>query len=103
VIPAAATAKLLEPAMLTGSPVQVPHRCLDGPEVSQISRPTIDQVDPPFVHVAVDALDVAAAEAVFHVITVPPAVYPLPDSSVMVAVAVGALIPSLVFTVLGEV
>lgn len=96
-------AKLLDPAMLTGCPVQVPHKCRVGPTVSQISRPTIDQVDPPFVHVAVLELDVAAADAVVHVIVVPPAVYPDPDSSDMFEVAVGALVPSRVLTVVGAV
>jgi len=37
--------------------------------------PTIDQVPPdPFVHTAVLELLVAAADAEFHVMTVPPAV-----------------------------
>jgi hypothetical protein len=103
-IPAAAIWNEFVFAMEIGWPVQVPHRCRFGPTVSQISRPTIDQPDPdPFVHVAVLELLVAAADAVFHVMTVPPAVYPVPDSSVMLEVAVGAFVPSRVLTVVGAV
>jgi hypothetical protein len=55
--------------------------------VSQISTPTSDHAPPePFVH---------DTEPAFHVMTEPPVVYPVPPpSSVMFAVAVGALVPS---------
>ena len=70
----------------------------------QISKPTKLHVPPdPFVHDAEDEFDVAAADAAFHVITVPPAVYPVPVSSVMLTVAVGELVPRRVFTVLAAV
>jgi hypothetical protein len=94
-MPAAANANEFPFVTVIGSPVHVPNRCLVGPWVSQISSPTIVQFPPvPFVHVAVEEFDVAAADALFHVIAVPPAVYPVPDSSVMSEVAVGAVVPS---------
>ena len=90
--------------MLTGCPVQDPNRYLLAMAWSQISSPTIDQVPPePFVQLAVEELDVAAADAELNVITVPPAVYPVPVSCDMFEVAVGALVPSSVFTVAGVV
>jgi len=57
----------------------------------------------PFVQEAVEEFDVAAAEAVLNVVTVPPAVYPVPVSSVMFTVAVGAFVPSRVLTVVAAV
>ena len=89
--------------MLIGCPVQVPKRWRVVAAVFQISSPTMDQVLPPFVQVAVEELEVAAADAVVHVITVPPVVYPLPESCVMFAVAVGALVPSSRLTAVGAV
>jgi hypothetical protein len=50
-----------------------------------------------FVHVAVELLDVAPADALLNVTVVPPAVYPVPESSVILAVAVGADCPSFSF------
>ena len=67
-------------------------------------RPTSDHDPPdPFVHDAELELLVAAADAELNVITVPPAVYPVPVSCDMFEVAVGALVPSSVFTVAGVV
>jgi hypothetical protein len=87
-------------ATAIGCPVHDPNRYRTESAEFHTSIPTIDQDPPdPFVHEAVDALLVAAADAEFHVITVPPAAYPVPVSSVMFAVAVGALVPSSVFTV----
>ena len=94
-MPAAAKANELPYVTMIGSPVHVPNRCRVGPWVSQISSPTIDQELPdPFVHDAADEFDAAAADGEFHVIAVPPAVYPVPDSSVMSDPAVGAFVPS---------
>lgn len=83
--------------MLTGCPVHVPHKCRNGvPAVSQISRPTIDQEPPdPFVHDTDPEFDVAPPDAAFHVIVLPPVVYPVPPpSSVMLLVEVGVVVPS---------
>jgi hypothetical protein len=104
-IPAAATEKTFPLAMDTGCPVHDPNRYRVASVLSHISIPTIDQVPPdPFVHDAVLELDVAAADAALNVVTVPPVVYPVPPPSwVMFAVAVGALVPSSVFTVAGVV
>jgi hypothetical protein len=64
----------------------------------------MDQVLPdPFVHEAVELLEVAPADAALNVMTVPPAVYPVPVSCVMFPVAVGALVPSRVLTVVAAV
>src|ERR1700722_14485690 len=91
-------------AMLIGCPVQVPKRCLVVAPLFQISMPTMDQVLPdPFVQVAVEEFEVAAALAVLNVITVPPAEYPVPESWVMFPVAVGALVPSRHWTEVGAV
>lgn len=83
----------------TGWPVHVPHKCRSGdPAVSQTSSPTMLHVDPePFVHDTDPELDVAPPLAAFHVIVDPPAVYPVPVSSVMFDVAVGAVVPSRIF------
>jgi len=88
----------LLPATLTGCPVHVPYKCRSGvPAVSQISRPTSDQVLPPFVHETEPLLDVAPPDAAFHEMDEPPVVYPELDSSVMLTVAVGALVPRRIF------
>ena len=93
-MPAAATWKVFPALTFTGCPVHVPYRCRAG-VVSQTSSPTRDQDPPePFVHDTAPELDVAAARTVFQVITCPPGVYPLLDSSVMLTVAVGAVTPS---------
>lgn len=98
--PAAETLNVFPLATEIGCPVHDPNRYRTESAEFHTSIPTIDQDPPdPFVHEAVDALLVAAADAEFHVITVPPVVYPVPVSSVMFAVAVGALVPSRVFTV----
>ena len=103
-IPAAATWNVFVFATLIGCPVHDPYRYRVVSPEFQISIPTIDQEPPdPFVHDAELELEVAAADAEFHVMTVPPVVYPVPVSSVMFAVAVGADVPSIVFTVAGVV
>jgi hypothetical protein len=92
-------------AMVIGCPVHDPNRYRVASVLSHISIPTIDQLPPdPFVHDAVLVLLVAAADAELNVVTVPPVVYPVPPPScVMFAVAVGAEVPSSVFTVAGVV
>ena len=63
--------------------------------MSQISSPTRDQALPEFVHDTVPELEVEAALTAFHAILEPPVVYPVPPpSSVMLDVAVGAVVPS---------
>jgi hypothetical protein len=87
-----------------GWPVHDPNRYRTESAEFHTSTPTSDHDPPdPFVHDAELALLVAAADALFHVITVPPVVYPVPLSSVMLLEAVGALVPSSVFTVAGVV
>jgi hypothetical protein len=63
--------------------------------VSQISSPTSDHAPPEaFVHDTDPLFDEAAAATAFHEIADPPVVYPVPPpSSVMLLVAVGALVP----------
>ena len=91
-------------AITTGCPVHDPNRYRVESVLSHTSIPTIDQLPPdPFVHDAVLELLVAAADAELNVVTVPPVVYPVPDSCVMFDVAVGADVPSSVFTVAGVV
>jgi hypothetical protein len=81
-------------ATVTGCPVHVPNRYLTVAPEFQISSPTRDQDVPPFVHDTVSEFDVAAADTLFQVIVEPPVVYPVPDSWVMLLVAVGAFVPS---------
>ena len=78
-----------------GAPVQIPnsHRTGD-PARSHNSIPLIVHVDPPFVHVSVDVFDDASPDAAENVHALPPVVYPDPDSSVMLTVAVGLFVPS---------
>ena len=104
-MPAAATLNVLPFAMTTGCPVHDPNKYRVVSPEFHTSIPTIDHAPPdPFVHDAVLVLLVAAADAELNVITVPPVVYPVPPPScVMFAVAVGAEVPSSVFTVAGVV
>ena len=95
-IPPDATEKLFPLATEIGAPVQEPNSHLTGdPASSQSSIPLIVHGDPdPFVHDRVDVFDEACPDATANVVTDPPVVYPVPDSSVMSTEAVGLLVPS---------
>ena len=95
-IPPDATENEFPLATEMGAPVQEPnsHRTGD-PASSHSSIPLIVHGDPdPFVHDRVDVFDEACPDATANVVTDPPVVYPVPDSSVMSTEAVGLLVPS---------